>query len=53
MLCFGMTDYRRGADAAVVFGCLAYANGQPSLPLADRVRTAVELLRGELSRLVL
>lgn len=43
MFCFGMTDYRRGADVAVVFGCLAYADGRPSLPLADRVRTAVGL----------
>lgn len=43
MFCFGMTDYRRGADVAVVFGCLAYADGTPSMPLADRVRTAVGL----------
>lgn len=43
MFCFGMTDYRRPADTAVVFGCLAYADGRPSLPLADRVRTAVDL----------
>ncbi|QQE11746.1 YdcF family protein [Planctomycetota bacterium] len=40
---FGKTDYRRQADAAVVFGARVYASGQVSLPVADRVRTACEL----------
>ena len=43
MLFFGTTDYRRKADAAVVFGARTYADGSPSTALADRVRTACEL----------
>jgi uncharacterized SAM-binding protein YcdF (DUF218 family) len=43
MYCFGKTDYRRQADAIVVFGARAYANGTPSLALADRVRTGCDL----------
>jgi uncharacterized SAM-binding protein YcdF (DUF218 family) len=43
MFCFGKTDYRRPADAVVVLGAKAYADGTPSVPLADRVRTACEL----------
>lgn len=46
ILFFGKTDYRRAADAAVVFGARAYADGRPSDALADRVRTACELYRG-------
>ncbi|HEX4792694.1 MAG TPA: YdcF family protein [Humisphaera sp.] len=42
---FGHTDYRRPADAVVVFGARAYANGTPSGMLADRVATACELYR--------
>ena len=45
MFFFGKTDYRRHADAIVVFGARTYANGQPSQALADRVRTACELYR--------
>jgi vancomycin permeability regulator SanA len=45
IFCFGKTDYRRPADAAVVFGAKAYADGRPSIVLADRVRTACELYR--------
>lgn len=45
MICFGPTDYRRHADAVVVFGARAYADGAPSRPLADRVRTACDLYR--------
>jgi vancomycin permeability regulator SanA len=45
MMCFGQTDYRRPADAAVVFGARAYASGMCSTALADRVRTAVALYR--------
>jgi len=45
MLCFGKTQYSRPADAVVVFGARAYANGRPSDALADRVRTACGLYR--------
>jgi len=41
--CFGNTDYRRPADAIVVFGAGVYANGTPSLALYDRVLTACRL----------
>lgn len=50
MLCFGGTDYRRPADAAVVFGARAYADGRPSLALADRVGTAARLYHQGLVR---
>jgi len=40
---FGNTDYRRPADAIVVFGARAYADGRPSVPLSDRVTTACDL----------
>jgi vancomycin permeability regulator SanA len=53
MLCFGRTDYRRAADVAVVFGARAYANGQPSDALADRVRTGCELIQQGLVRRLL
>ena len=43
LLCFGKTDYRRHADAIVVFGARTYANGRPSDALSDRVRTACHL----------
>ncbi len=43
MVGFGGTDYRRRADAAVVFGARAYADGRLSLALEDRVRTACDL----------
>jgi len=41
--CFGWTDYRRQADAAVVFGCRVDRSGRLSAPLADRVRSACQL----------
>ncbi|HEX2948824.1 MAG TPA: hypothetical protein VHV83_04545 [Armatimonadota bacterium] len=41
--CYGTTDYRRPADVIVVFGARAYADGEPSTALADRVRTACML----------
>lgn len=43
ILCFGSTDYRRDADAIVVLGARAYADGTPSDALRDRVLTACEL----------
>jgi uncharacterized SAM-binding protein YcdF (DUF218 family) len=45
MFCFGTTDYRRRADAIVVFGAMAYADGTPSLALADRVNTGIALYK--------
>ena len=45
MLFFGTTDYRRPADAAVIFGARVYATGRPSPLLADRIATGVELYR--------
>ncbi|MDB6064987.1 MAG: hypothetical protein JWR26_1195 [Pedosphaera sp.] len=50
MICFGRTDYRRPADVAVVFGARAYADGRPSVTLADRVKTACQLYREGLTR---
>ncbi len=49
MFCFGKTDYRRKADAIVVFGCRAYADGRPSAALADRVRTGCQLVQAGLA----
>ena len=45
MFCFGRTDYRRPADAIVVFGARAYSDGTASVALADRVRTGCDLYR--------
>jgi uncharacterized SAM-binding protein YcdF (DUF218 family) len=44
ILIFGKTDYRRSADAVVVLGARVYADGRPSDALADRMRTACELV---------
>jgi uncharacterized SAM-binding protein YcdF (DUF218 family) len=49
MYCFGKTDYRRQADAIVVFGARTYADGTPSMALADRVRTGCELYHSGLA----
>ncbi len=46
---FGHTDYRRKADAIVVFGARAYADGSASGILADRVLTGCELYRDGLA----
>lgn len=40
---YGMTDYRRHADAILVLGARAYADGTPSDALEDRVLTAISL----------
>ena len=50
MLFFGNTDYRRPADAVVVFGARAYKDGRLSDALEDRVRTACEIYRSGLAR---
>jgi uncharacterized SAM-binding protein YcdF (DUF218 family) len=43
IFCFGRTDYRRPADAVVVFGARTYADGRLSTILSNRVATACEL----------
>lgn len=43
MLFFGTTDYRRAADAIVVFGAKVNPGSRPSISLNDRIATAVEL----------
>jgi len=53
MICFGLTDYRRPADVAVVFGARVYADGNPSLAVADRVRTGCALYRERLVGVVI
>lgn len=45
VLTFGATDYRRPADAIVVFGAKAQPDGAPSQVLLDRTMTAVALWR--------
>jgi uncharacterized SAM-binding protein YcdF (DUF218 family) len=53
MVLLGRTDYRRPAEAVVVLGARAYADGRPSDALADRVRTACELYHeGYVRRLI-
>lgn len=52
MLFFGMTDYRRSADAAIVLGARAYANGEPSDALKDRLNTACQLYRSGLVKVL-
>jgi vancomycin permeability regulator SanA len=42
---FGTTDYRRPADAIVVFGARVRPDGTPSITLANRVLTGSELYR--------
>lgn len=42
---FGTTDYRRPADAIVVFGARVRPDGTPSITLANRVLTASEVYR--------
>jgi vancomycin permeability regulator SanA len=42
---FGTTDYRRPADAIVVFGAAVRPDGAPSIVLAERVARATELYR--------
>ncbi len=49
IMCFGNTDYREPADAIIVFGAKAYADGTPSDALADRVRTGCQLYNSGLA----
>jgi vancomycin permeability regulator SanA len=43
MFFYGKTDYRRTADAAVVFGAAVWPGNRPSHALTDRVMTGVRL----------
>ena len=53
VVCFGKTDYRRPADAVIVLGARAYADGRPSDALADRVRTGSQLVREGLANKII
>lgn len=53
IVCFGRTDYSRPADTIVVLGAKAYADGRPSVSLADRVRKGVELYRNGLAHTII
>lgn len=53
MFCFGRTDYRRPADAIVVFGARVYADGRVSDALADRVRTGCKLYLDGLAKRII
>jgi vancomycin permeability regulator SanA len=53
VFCFGKTDYQRPADAIVVFGARAYADGTPSQALFDRTRTAIDLYKRHLASLLI
>jgi uncharacterized SAM-binding protein YcdF (DUF218 family) len=44
-LAFGLTDYRRPADAILVFGARAHADGEPSDALEARLLTGIELYK--------
>lgn len=53
MICYGRTDYRRPADAIVVFGARAYSDGRPSLALSDRTRTGCQLYLDGLAPMII
>jgi len=53
MMTFGPTRYERHADCAVVLGARVYADGTPSLALADRVDEAIRLYQAGLVRRIL
>lgn len=45
MAFFGKSDYRRSADAIVVYGARTYSDGRLSDALADRMRTGIALYK--------
>ncbi len=53
IFCFGRTDYRRQADAIVVFGARVYVNRRVSDALADRVSTGCKLYRDGLAKRII
>ena len=54
VLTYGHTDYRRAAEAIVVFGARAYEDGTASQALRDRTMTGIGLYRqGYAGRLIL
>jgi uncharacterized SAM-binding protein YcdF (DUF218 family) len=50
MLLFGLTDYQRPADAILVFGARAYADGTPSDALNDRILAACDLYQSGVAK---
>ena len=50
MLLFGLTDYQRPADAILVFGARAYADGSASDALGDRILAACTLYQKGLAK---
>jgi uncharacterized SAM-binding protein YcdF (DUF218 family) len=53
MFTFGLTDYRRPADAAVVLGAAVWPGNVPSHALADRVNTGIVLYhQGTIQKLI-
>jgi hypothetical protein len=50
---FGMTDYRRPADVAVVFGAQVHGDGRPSTALRERMATAEQLYKDGLVKRLL
>ncbi len=50
---FGTTDYRRQADAAVVFGARVYEDGNLSVALRERMDTAIELYNQKLVTIII
>jgi len=53
IFCFGKTDYRREADAVVVFGARVYADGTMSTALLDRTVTGCNLVLKEYADLII
>lgn len=53
MATFGNTDYRRPADAILIFGARVYADGSPSHALQDRVNTGATLYEAGLAPVVI
>jgi uncharacterized SAM-binding protein YcdF (DUF218 family) len=53
MLLFGLTDYQRPADAILVFGARAYADGSASDALGDRILAACTLYQKGLAKTLL
>ena len=50
---FGMTDYRRPADVAVVFGAQVHDDGRPSTALSERMAAAEVLYKAGLVKRIL
>jgi len=53
IFCFGKTDYRRKADAIVVFGARVYGSGVMSHALYDRTLTGIRLFHKKFSPILI